>query len=129
MKRFLARWFGWLPGVSGTAGAPAPDRDPTGAPPRPPMAHAAPGATSTSPMLDCESAMRQLWDYLDGELTPDRMAAVRAHLELCKRCYPQLEFERSFLDAVANTAREHSDPERLRRRLIERLQAEGMTDA
>ena len=43
-------------------------------------------------MYDCDAVMRQLWDYLDGELTLDREAAVRAHLAVCKRCYPQLRF-------------------------------------
>ena len=40
------------------------------------------------PMLDCDSVMRQLWDYLDGELTEDRMEAIRAHLAMCSRCMP-----------------------------------------
>lgn len=109
MKRFLARWLArW--------------RDAFTAPP----IHDA-AMDHMAPMLDCEQVMRQLWDYLDGELTPERMAAIRAHLELCKRCYPQYEFERSFLDAVAGTVREHSNIERLRVRLGERLQEKGMT--
>lgn len=65
-------------------------------------------------MPDCAAVMRQLWDYLDGELTPDREAVVRAHLERCSRCYPHVDFERAFLDAVATTRREHSRPEALR---------------
>ena len=79
-------------------------------------------------MLDCESVMRQLWDYLDGELTPERMDAIRTHLELCKRCYPQYEFERSFLDAVEKSSRPHSNPERLRRNLMEALEAKGLRE-
>jgi anti-sigma factor (TIGR02949 family) len=118
MKRFLSRWLArWrhapdesaIPtGATGTGGV--------AQTPTPPMA----------PMLDCEAVIRQLWDYLDGELTPERMAAIRAHLELCKRCYPQYEFERSFLNAVAGTARQHSDLERLRSQLLETLEAKGL---
>ena len=81
------------------------------------------------PMLDCEQVMRQLWDYLDGELAPASMGAIRAHVDLCKRCYPQYEFERSFLAAVAARAPQHSDPERLRMRLMNALQAQGLDDA
>lgn len=84
---------------------------------------------SATPMLDCESVMRQLWDFLDGELTPERMAAIRAHIEMCKRCYPQHEFERSFLDAVAARRRQHSDPQRLQRRVADALRARGLSDA
>lgn len=76
-------------------------------------------------MLDCESVMRQLWDYLDEELTPERMEAVRAHLAVCKRCVPQANFERSFLDAVARAQRGHSRSDRLRERVIVALRAEG----
>lgn len=93
------------------------------------LTHMGSGATPGAPMLDCESVMRQLWDYLDGELTPDRMAAIRAHLELCKRCYPQYEFEQSFLAAVAARRRQHSDPQRLRARVADALRAQGLSDA
>ena len=79
-------------------------------------------------MLDCESVMRQLWDYLDDELVPERMAAIRGHLELCRRCYPQLEFERAFLDAVGRTTPQHSDVGRLRAQIVQRLRAGGMTE-
>ena len=78
------------------------------------------------PMLDCESVMRQLWDFLDGELTPERMAAIRWHIEMCKRCYPQHEFERSFLQAVGASARSHSGLDQLRFRLLESLEARGL---
>ena len=81
------------------------------------------------PMLDCESVMRQLWDYVDGELTPQRMDEIRVHVEMCQRCYPQYEFERSFLDAIAARRRTHSDPERLRAKLLEALQAHGLSEA
>lgn len=87
------------------------------------------GTMPPAPMLDCESVMRQLWDYLDGELTPERTTAIRAHLELCQRCYPQYEFERSFLDAVATSAPEHSNAERVRVKLLEALRAKGFSEA
>ncbi len=119
--RLLARWRrivapGEAPGDAGAAipGAPAP---------------AGMMNTDGPPMLDCDSVMRQLWDYLDHELTPDRAAGIRAHLDLCQRCYPQYEFERSFLDAVAGSARQHSNLERLRRQLMVALEAQGLREA
>lgn len=45
--------------------------------------------------------MRQLWDFLDGELTPDRMKAIEAHLAGCEHCLSRAAFERAFLNAVA----------------------------
>ena len=107
MKRFIPRWIArWFA--------------PTGA-----MSNTA----MSAPMLDCASVMRQLWDYLDAELTPEGLDEIRVHLEMCQRCYPQYEFERSFLDAIAARRRTHSDPGTLRAKLLEALQAKGLGDA
>lgn len=76
------------------------------------------------PMLDCDAVMRQLWDYLDGELTSERMEAIREHLKMCDRCHPHAEFERAFLRTVGQARREHSNPagvaERVRAALVSR---------
>ncbi len=77
-------------------------------------------------MLDCESVMRQLWDYLDDELSADRIVAIRAHLAVCTRCHPQYEFERAFLTALERAQRTYSDPTRLRARVSAALRSEGM---
>lgn len=116
MKRFLSALLARWSDRRRRAGLPAPPRT-------------ASETMSGQTMLDCEAVMRQLWDYLDGELTADRMAAIRAHLELCKRCYPQYEFERSFLDAVAARQRQHSDQEGLRSRVQAALRSQGLSDA
>ena len=36
--------------------------------------------TSEPTDIDCAEFMRRLWDFLDEELTEDRVAAVRRHL-------------------------------------------------
>jgi anti-sigma factor (TIGR02949 family) len=76
-------------------------------------------------MIDCDTVMRQLWDYLDGELTPERSEAIRRHVEMCSRCRPHSEFERAFLVAVKRSRREHSQPERLRGVLAKALAEQG----
>lgn len=87
----------------------------------------APEASAHVPMLDCESVMRQLWDYLDSELTTERMEQIRQHISMCKRCYPQYEFERSFVAALAARRRDHPDPDGLRANLLQALQARGLS--
>ena len=79
-------------------------------------------------MLDCDAVMQQLWDYLDGELSAERMAAIRAHLAVCARCYPQYEFERAFLTALDGAQREHSNPAGLRSRVTAALRDAGMAE-
>ncbi|MBK6457671.1 MAG: zf-HC2 domain-containing protein [Gemmatimonadetes bacterium] len=77
------------------------------------------------PMINCDEVMRQLWDYLDGELTPERMQAIEAHLAMCGRCHPHAEFERAFLRAVAQVRREPVDTDGLAAKVRSVLQAEG----
>ena len=81
------------------------------------------------PMLDCDAVMRQLWDYLDGELTPDRMEAISAHLAMCERCHPHAEFERAFLGALETARREHSNPAKVAGRVRAALVARGYSIA
>ena len=81
----------------------------------------APGGVTMEPMPDCVSVMRQLWDYLDGELSDERMAQIRNHLTMCGRCKPQADFERSFLAAVAHARRDQRNPAPLRERVREAL--------
>jgi anti-sigma factor (TIGR02949 family) len=75
--------------------------------------------------IDCNAAMRQLWDFLDGELTDERMAAVRTHLDRCKGCVPYAEFERAFLEALSGCKSTQCAPEGLRRKIFERLREAG----
>ncbi|HEX7119838.1 MAG TPA: zf-HC2 domain-containing protein [Longimicrobiales bacterium] len=79
----------------------------------------------------CRDAVARLYEYLDGELTPDDAAAVRRHFELCKRCYPHLSFCQAFQDALRRAAQGRPcAPEHLRRKLAELLRAESPeTDA
>ena len=77
--------------------------------------------------LDCEAVVRRLWAYLDGELSPETMEAVREHLATCAACFPHAEFHRAFLAQLSRAPRpEHSDPERLRTRLVAALEEAGL---
>lgn len=76
-------------------------------------------------MINCDEVMRQLWDYLDGELTRERVEAIEAHLAMCERCLPHAEFERAFLRAVAQVRREPADASGLAARVRQALEAVG----
>lgn len=75
-------------------------------------------------MIRCEDALARLWDFLDGELPPDERDALRGHLELCNRCFPQYDFQRAYLEYTKRLSqREHAPPE-LRQRLFRRILAQ-----
>ncbi|HVE79593.1 MAG TPA: zf-HC2 domain-containing protein, partial [Gemmatimonadaceae bacterium] len=78
---------------------------------------------------DCRTAMRQLWDYLDQELTPERMEAMQRHLEKCAGCYPHLDFERAFLDALSGCKETRCAPERLKAKILGKLREAGFSAA
>ncbi|MGH7663705.1 MAG: anti-sigma factor family protein [Gemmatimonadaceae bacterium] len=77
--------------------------------------------------LDCETAMRQLFDYLDDELTEERMVLVREHLELCALCCPHYDFLRAILDALPATRTTAEAPAAVRERVLATLHEAGFT--
>ena len=79
-------------------------------------------------MIDCDAVMRELWDFLDGELPAERLSLIEAHVKLCDRCGPHLRFERAFRSAL-HRAREHSGAsEALGARVRARLATMGFQD-
>jgi anti-sigma factor (TIGR02949 family) len=77
------------------------------------------------PDIDCLMAVRQLWDYLDGELTDERMAMVRQHLERCERCLPHHDFAKRFLDALHGMREAQLTPIQCRERVMVLLGESG----
>lgn len=75
--------------------------------------------------VDCTSVIQQLWEYLDGELGPERMRAVHTHLALCARCYPHYDFEKAFLEAVASCQCTTCAPNDVRCHVIDALRRAG----
>jgi mycothiol system anti-sigma-R factor len=84
--------------------------------------------TDCNDEIDCRMAVQKLWDYLDEELTPERMTDMRHHLEECGDCLPHHDFARVFLAALS-TARESEAraPDALRHRVMETLRAAGLS--
>lgn len=74
--------------------------------------------------IDCETAVRRLWDYLDGRLAATAHAEVEAHLAVCKHCPPHFTFARKIQEGLAaSQAFElgEDDEARLRERVREAL--------
>jgi anti-sigma factor (TIGR02949 family) len=88
-------------------------------PPDPCAAPAGPGEA------DCTMVLQQLWDYLDSELGADKMQAVRTHLTLCSKCYPLYDFEKAFLEAIADCRCTTCAPNDVRCHVIEALRRVG----
>jgi mycothiol system anti-sigma-R factor len=70
-------------------------------------------------MADCEETLRELYAYLDHELTAPTHASVAAHLEGCLDCLQVFDFQAELRMVIAQKCREQHVPASL----IARVQA------
>ena len=77
--------------------------------------------------IDCRTAVRQLWDYLDGELDDQRMVEVRQHLLTCRECLPHAEFGRRFIQALSRARERHVMPPAVRSQVLAALTEAGFS--
>jgi anti-sigma factor RsiW len=54
--------------------------------------------------IDCDTAVRRLWDYIDGRLPAMARVEVDAHLATCEGCPPHFAFARTMRRALASIA-------------------------
>ena len=55
---------------------------------------------------DCQSAISELYGYLDGELTDERRAAIHAHIDECSPCLDAFDFEADLRAVVSQKCKE-----------------------
>lgn len=65
-------------------------------------------------MIPCEEALRLVHDFLDGELEGVPRDQVKAHFDVCQRCYPHLQLESAFREAVHRAGSTESAPSELK---------------
>jgi anti-sigma factor (TIGR02949 family) len=87
--------------------------------------HSDEGTPGTPAMLDCGAAVRMLWDFLDGQLSTDDDAAVRAHMARCSHCFPHARFGELVLEALAAQRAAPEPGASIRDGVIARLRLEG----
>ncbi len=66
--------------------------------------------------IDCAEAMRQLFDYLDGEVEAAAHEEIHRHLDGCRSCFSRVEFEKALKARVRKAARSRA-PDSLKDRL------------
>ena len=75
-------------------------------------------AASNEEMISCEDALSLVHDFLDGELDSVPASRVKAHFDVCQRCYPQLRLEEAFRAAIQKATRGEAAPPELKTRLL-----------
>ena len=66
--------------------------------------------------INCEEALRHLFEYLDQELKGDLQHQMERHMSNCRSCFSRLEFEQS-LKAHIHKAGYDSAPASLRAKI------------
>ena len=56
--------------------------------------------------INCEEALRRLFDYLDSELAGEPQREMAHHLEHCRSCFSRLEFEKRLKAHTADLGQE-----------------------
>lgn len=77
--------------------------------------------SKSKPVMDCESVVRGLWDFIDAELDSETVARMKEHLDACGHCRSHADFEQRLVDELAGLRRECSNPEALRARIEDAL--------
>jgi mycothiol system anti-sigma-R factor len=73
---------------------------------------------------DCNETLRELYLYLDGQLTEDDRVHIQQHLDDCSPCLEAYDFEAE-LRLVVRSRCVDEVPESLRARIARALEREG----
>ena len=73
-------------------------------------------------MITCAEAVKQLWDYLDGQVEESQRELVEEHLSFCRRCCGEVEFAEELRAFLAGHGGEEELPADVRARLLTTLE-------
>lgn len=78
-------------------------------------------------MIDCATAVNQLWDFVERELDAGDKAQVEEHLAFCRRCCGEVEFVEELRGFLKDAARPElpADAERRLGEFITHLEEPG----
>ncbi|MCU1454768.1 MAG: anti-sigma factor [Acidimicrobiales bacterium] len=69
---------------------------------------------------DCNETLRELYGFLDGELTPENRQHLQQHIDDCSPCLAAYDFELELRMVIRRRCVEQV-PESLRRKIAEAL--------
>ena len=72
--------------------------------------------------MTCREAVDKLYEYLDNELDSVTTAQIKKHLDLCRLCCDNFEFEKTMKDLVHKCCRDARAPAPLKSKIIEGLE-------
>ena len=77
------------------------------------------------PSGHCAEMLKQVYDCLDGRLTPERRAEIEAHIGKCPCCLKAYDFEARLLAAIKAPCTEDAKIRDLRGQILKALEQDG----
>jgi len=74
----------------------------------------------------CEEAIKELYLYIDGELTEEKRSTIRHHLDDCNPCFEAFDFEAELRTVISTRCRD-AVPDSLRTRIAQQLSPSDQT--
>lgn len=71
-------------------------------------------------MTNCNEALHELYEFLDGELTDERRTTIKAHLTDCSPCLEMFDFQAELKMVIASKCRDEV-PEALKARVADAI--------
>ena len=75
--------------------------------------------------MNCEEALKKLYEVVDKEVTPADKKTILEHLEHCRHCMSRYEFEEVFKTFISEKACIECDSERLKVKILEKINQSG----
>jgi len=73
---------------------------------------------------NCEDALHELYQFLDGQLDDYRRQAIQHHLDDCPPCYEAFDFEIELRTVIAKKCHE-TVPDQLKQRIADAIEQES----
>lgn len=70
---------------------------------------------------DCSEVLHHIYEYLDGEMSPEEVKQVAAHLAECRPCLAEHDLDAAVKQVVKRSCHEEPAPASIRMRIVERL--------
>jgi mycothiol system anti-sigma-R factor len=70
---------------------------------------------------DCSEVLHRVYEYLDGEMTPDDTSKIRHHLEACGPCLNEYDLDQALKALVKRSCASEEAPVELRMQIIARI--------
>jgi mycothiol system anti-sigma-R factor len=85
---------------------------------RPDTTTPSPGAETHT---DCSEALLRVYEYLDGELGPEEVAKIQAHLDECGPCLKEYDLDTTLKSLIKRSCGSERAPEALRLTIMSRI--------